>query len=96
MSGAANTLADEAVPKFPRGVRLRHDKVRDAWVLLAPERLITCDAIACAVLRLVDGQNTLSAIIATLAGTYQAEPALIARDVKALLMNLRDKKMVDI
>jgi hypothetical protein len=28
-----------AVPKFPRGVRLKHDEARQEWVLLAPERL---------------------------------------------------------
>ncbi len=37
--GSPAMIADDARPRLPRGVRLREDKVRDRWVLLAPERV---------------------------------------------------------
>ena len=45
-----------SVPKLPRGVRLHFDQVRNAHVLLAPERAFNVDDQAVAVLQLVDGQ----------------------------------------
>ena len=44
-----------AIPALPRGVRLHHDRVRGGWVLLAPERAVTLDTIAHAILSEVDG-----------------------------------------
>ncbi len=84
------------IPKFPRGVRLKHDETRQEWVLLAPERLIKCDPIAAAVLQLCDGKRAVSDVVDILAGQYNADPTLIARDVLALLDGLRDKKMVQV
>ncbi len=84
------------VPKFPRGVRLKHDEARQEWVLLAPERLIKCDPIAAAVLRLCDGKRSLSDIITALAEQYKADPGVIGRDVLALLNGLKEKKMVQL
>ena len=86
--------AQAKVPKFPRGVRLKHDEARQEWVLLAPERLIKCDPIAAAVLQLCDGKRTLSEIVDALASQFDADRGLIGRDVTALLQGLADKKMV--
>jgi len=33
----------EWTPRLPRGVRLREDRVRGRWVLLAPERIFEID-----------------------------------------------------
>jgi pyrroloquinoline quinone biosynthesis protein D len=85
-----------SVPKFPRGVRLKHDEARQEWVLLAPERLIKCDAIAAAILQLCDGKRTLGDIVAKLAETFKADQSMIERDVTALLQGLSDKKMVQL
>ena len=73
------------------GVKFRFDQVRDAWVLLAPERLFQPDAIAAEILKLIDGQRTLRAITDTLAAQYQAPRAVIAADVVALLQELSDR-----
>ena len=91
---ATEKAALERIPTFPRGVRLKHYEARQEWVLLAPERLIKCDAIAAAVLALCDGQRSLGEIIETLALHYKADQAVIARDVVALLEGLQEKKMV--
>ena len=78
-------------PALPRHVRLRFDKARQMWLLLAPERVLTPDDIAVEVLQLCDGHRTLSAIAAMLASRYAAPDAQIATDVAAMLQDLADK-----
>jgi pyrroloquinoline quinone biosynthesis protein D len=86
----------ERIPRFPRGVRLKHDQARQEWVLLAPERLIKCDAIAAAVLQLCDGQRSLADMINLLVAQYKADQEIITRDVVALLEGLNEKRMVQL
>ena len=81
----------DAVPAFNRGFRLRHDQVRGAWVVLAPERLFLLDEPAVEVLKLVDGARTVPAIVDELAGKYDAPRDLIAADVQAMLQDLVEK-----
>ena len=82
-------MTDEAViPAFAPGVRMREDKVRGGWVVLAPERLFMPDEHALAVLKLVDGVRTVGAIVDDLAARYDADRALIAGDVMTMLQDL--------
>ena len=92
---AATPRADSR-PKLPRGVRLKHDKVRDEWLLLAPERVVKANAVAVAVLERCDGARTLAEIVDDLASTYSADRGLIERDVTALIGDLATKRMVDL
>ncbi len=78
-------------PAFNRGFRLRHDKVRDSWVVLAPERLFLLEGPAVEVLKLVDGVRTVPEIVDTLAVQFAAPRDLIAADVDTMLHDLRDK-----
>jgi len=88
-------LSDEtAIPKFGRGVKFRRDAVRDAWVLLAPEKLYLPDATAVEILRLVDGERPISAIVDALAARFDAPRPLIATDVLATLTDLAAKGAV--
>jgi pyrroloquinoline quinone biosynthesis protein D len=89
-------VVEDCVPKLPRGVKLRHDKARDAWVLLAPERVFMPDPIAVEILKRCDGEAALSGIIDDLATTYAAPRDQIAKDVTAMLQDLADKGMVDV
>src|SRR4051812_47751763 len=50
-SGPAGGISADDVPRLPRGVRLRVDTVRNATVLLAPERTFNLDPVAAAVLQ---------------------------------------------
>lgn len=75
-------------PRFRPGVRLHHDRVRDRWVLLAPERVVALDEVAHAVLAKVDGATSLDAIAAALAAEYDADAAEIRADAGALLGDL--------
>lgn len=79
------------VPAFNRGFRMRFDAVRNAWVVLAPERLFLLDEQAVEVLQLVDGVRSVPAIVDTLAGRYDARRETIEADVAAMLRDLADK-----
>ena len=84
-----------SVPKLPRGVRLHFDQVRNAHVLLAPERAFNVDATAVAVLQLVDGQRSIQIIASELATRYNADPAVIERDASAMIADLVAKRVVE-
>ena len=83
-------------PRLPRGVRLRHDAVRDEWTLLAPERVLKPDAVAVEILKRCTGEATLDEIVDDLARTFTAERARIDADVRALLAELAAKRVVDL
>jgi pyrroloquinoline quinone biosynthesis protein D len=81
----------ETRPHLPAYLKLRHDAGRDRWILLAPERVLTPDQTAVAVLKLCDGQRTVQEIAASLAAEYAAPVEVISADVLDLLQGLADK-----
>ncbi|MEM7041477.1 MAG: pyrroloquinoline quinone biosynthesis peptide chaperone PqqD [Pseudomonadota bacterium] len=89
-------VTEDCVPHLPRGVKLRHDMARDAWVLLAPERVFMPDPVAVEILKRCDGKTALSSVIDDLAKTYNAPRKQIAKDVTAMLQDLADKGMVEV
>jgi pyrroloquinoline quinone biosynthesis protein D len=89
-------IADDARPRLPRGVRLREDRARDRWVLLAPERVVKVNPIAVEVLKLCDGSRSLGQIVAGLAERFNADPARVGADVRALLSSLAEKRMAEL
>ncbi len=88
-------LSGSSVPKLPRGVRLHFDSVRNAHVLLAPERAFNIDANAVAVLQLVDGKRSLAAIATDLAARYNADAAVIEHDIAKMIEDLVSKRVVE-
>jgi pyrroloquinoline quinone biosynthesis protein D len=89
-----STVADGAVLRFAPHARFRFDAVRQAWVVLMPERLLLPDEQAVAVLRLIDGSRDIGAIVAALSREYEAPIEAIAGDVRAMLQDLLDKKVL--
>ena len=87
-------LPADALPRLPRGVRLRHDEARAQWSLLAPERVLQLDAVATEVLKRCTGTATLVAIVDDLAATFSADRARIDADVRAMLADLVEKKVM--
>ena len=81
-------------PHLPTYLKLRNDPGRGRWVLLAPERVLTPDQTAVAVLKLCDGQRTVEEIAENLAKEYSAPVETIAKDVLELLQGLADKGYV--
>ncbi len=87
-------VRESSVPSLPRGVKLRFDKARDVWVLLAPERVFMPDNIAVEILKRCDGKATFAEIVDDLAQTFSASRDQVATDVAVMLQDLADKGMV--
>jgi len=85
-----------AVPALPRGVRLHFDRVRDTWVLLAPERAVTLDMVGHAILAEVDGKRSFGEITACLAEKYNAPVTQIVDDSCDFLTALRNRRFLDV
>ena len=84
----------ETRPFLPTYLKLRHDAGRGRWILLAPERVLTPDDTAVAVLKLCDGKRTVEDIVEALAKEYSAPADVIRADVIDLLQGLADKGYV--
>jgi pyrroloquinoline quinone biosynthesis protein D len=82
------------VLNFAPHVRFRFDEVRQAWVVLAPERLLLPDENAVEILRLIDGERDVDAVVDELARRYEAPREVIAADVVAMLQDLADKRVL--
>ena len=96
MSGRRRTvIAATSVPRFPRGTRFRFDSTRQAWVILAPERLMMPDEIAVEVLKLVDGARSVAAIAEMLATQFDAPADVVLTDVLGLLQELADDTVLE-
>jgi pyrroloquinoline quinone biosynthesis protein D len=93
-AGALN-MAD-LVPRLPRGVRLRHDRARDRWVLLAPERIFEIDEIGVEILQACDGKASVGEIAERLAASFLAPADDVRADVEAFLRDFADKRVIDL
>jgi pyrroloquinoline quinone biosynthesis protein D len=89
-------IASRDVPYLPRGVRLRHCDVREAWFLLAPERAVKLDPVGAHVLESLDGARDFAAVVAHLAAKFDAPAERIAQDAAAFLQQMRARRMVEI
>jgi pyrroloquinoline quinone biosynthesis protein D len=92
----AAEISGTAVPRLPRGVRLRYDDVRSQWILLAPERIFKPDGIALEILKRCDGKATIDAIIDDLTQSFGAEREEVTRDVCEFLNGLAAKRILEL
>lgn len=81
-------------PFLPKHVRLQYDPVRQAFAVLAPEKVLWPNDVSLDILRRCDGQATVSEIIAGLAQEYNADAADVSDDVVAFLQEWSDKLLV--
>lgn len=89
---SAGVAVDEgSVPRFQPHMKLRFDRKRDRWTILAPERLFLPDEIALEILRLCDGVQTIGAIVDALAARFEAPRDVIMDDVKKLVQDFAEK-----
>ena len=84
-------ITESSVPRLAAHARLRFDKARDQWVVLAPERLFVPDPIALEIIQRCDGEASVAAIVDGLAEKFNAPRDVILGDVIALLQDLTDK-----
>jgi pyrroloquinoline quinone biosynthesis protein D len=91
------TVAPNAKPRLPRGVRLVHNEAQGGWVLLAPERVFKADAIAHEILKRCTGEASVEQIVDDLAQAFAGAPReRIYEDVVKLIGGLSDKKLLEL
>ncbi|MFC3607306.1 pyrroloquinoline quinone biosynthesis peptide chaperone PqqD [Stutzerimonas tarimensis] len=81
MSGPEVALTQ--VPKLRRGYRFQWEPAQNCHVLLYPEGMIKLNESAGEILKLVDGQRSIGAIVAELQARFP-EAEGIAEDILAL------------
>jgi pyrroloquinoline quinone biosynthesis protein D len=81
-------------PRLAPGHKLRYDEVRQAWVLLGPERLFMPDENAVEILKLIDGSRSTDEIAEDLAARFTAPVEVIKADVDAMLADLAQRGAV--
>ena len=88
-------ISSEIILKLPRHAKLRFDKARDKWIILAPERVFELDEIAYEVISRCDGERTVTDVVDELCLKFdQVEREVIMSDVVGMLQNLADKGFV--
>ncbi len=96
MTARSRTIIEpSSIPRFPRGTRFRFDATRNAWVILAPERLMMPDDIAVEVLKLVDGSRPVGAIADHLAAQFGAPRDEVLADIVVMLQDLADDTVLE-
>ena len=91
MSEGRLTVDSASVLKLAPHIVFRFDETRQRWIMMAPERLMLPDEQAVEVLKLVDGQANVDAIVDALAAKFNAPREEIAGDVTEMLQDLADK-----
>ena len=85
----------ESVPKLPRHAKLRFDKARDKWIILAPERVFELDDIAYEVISRCNGDRSVGHVVVELCEKFeQVSRDVILGDVTSMLQDLADKGFV--
>jgi pyrroloquinoline quinone biosynthesis protein D len=88
------TLTADTVLQRPTWARLKHCDVRDAWLLLVPERVLFPCPTTTDILQRLETPKALGALAAELAEEYDAPADEILGDVIGLLGDLVEKGYV--
>lgn len=88
-------IDEGSIPKFVAHMKLKFDKKRERWTILAPERIFLPDEIALEILKRCDGLSSIQAIVDDLAVKFNAPAAVIMEDVKNLVRDFRDKGVLE-
>lgn len=87
-------ITEETVPKLGPGVRLREDKARGQWSLMAPERMYILDDIGLVIVQAMDGETSIGAMADDFAERFGAPRNEVLADVIDMLQNFADKGVV--
>jgi pyrroloquinoline quinone biosynthesis protein D len=88
MSTHVNHASYPALAGF---ARLKHDSIRDRWVLQGPERVLVLDETSKEIVDQCTGAVTVGVIIDALVAEYNAPRDMIEHDVEAVFKLLADK-----
>ena len=86
--------AAETRPHLTKHVRLQFDSLRGHYAVLAPERVYWPDETAVEILKLCDGERTISSIAARLAEDYAAPKETIQADVLEFIQSWSDLRLL--
>mgnify|MGYP001080250668 CR=1 FL=1 len=89
-------VAASAIPKFERGVRLKHDIVRERHVVLGPEMLIELNQSGTAIMNQIDGSSSITEIVDRLAQQFEIDPQDIAQDVAEFCTSMMLRRVLNI
>ena len=87
-------VSAQSKPYLPHYVRLQLDRLRDRYVVLAPERVFWPDGVAVDIIALCDGQRTVSQIAEQLANDYAAPRETIETDVLEFVQSWTDIRLL--
>jgi pyrroloquinoline quinone biosynthesis protein D len=94
-AAGARAICAQSRPRLPAGVRLRFDAQREAWVILAPERVLVPEPIAVEILQRCDGGASVESIARELAQRFDAELGQVRSDIVELLEELSEKGFLE-
>jgi pyrroloquinoline quinone biosynthesis protein D len=89
-------VAASAIPKLERGVRLKHDVVRERYVVLGPEMLIELNQTGKAIMNQIDGALSITEIVDRLAQQFEINPQDIAQDVAEFCTSMMLRRVLSI
>ncbi|WP_027134620.1 pyrroloquinoline quinone biosynthesis peptide chaperone PqqD [Geminicoccus roseus] len=92
----SHAIPNDARPRLPRGVRLRQDKARNCWLLLAPETLFELNQSSVEILRRCTGEQSFAQIVDELAQSFGVDRMRVEQDSQALLGQLLAKRLIDL
>ncbi len=84
-------LAEADRVSLPPWVRLHHDRVRDRWVLLAPERVLFPCATSVTIIERLGAGRDVAELVGALADEFEAPRETISADVRQMLQGLADQ-----
>jgi coenzyme PQQ biosynthesis protein PqqD len=88
-------IAAGARPRLASRARLHFDRHAGQWLLLYPERGLALNETALAVVRLLDGEHTVDAIVGRLAADAGVTSARIDGEIRAFLDRLIDRRLLE-
>ena len=86
-------LNETSKPRLARKARLRYEEVRQADMLLLPERVVKLNPTGAAILRLCDGNRTVSEIIKELENRYGQQS--LEKEVMEFLRNVSGQGWIE-
>lgn len=87
-------MDEKSRPALARGVRLWIDPISGEPILLFPEGVLPLDETTHDIISRCSGEETLEAIIISLAGEYEADLDTVRTDVRECLEQLRQRMLV--
>jgi pyrroloquinoline quinone biosynthesis protein D len=89
-------LERSARPMLAKKAVLRWDRFSQKNMLLYPERGLSLNEVASAIVRRCDGAHTIDDIVAELSATFsEATPGAVERDVLEFLEQLVDRGLLE-